>query len=563
MIKTLRYSKFLGVLFLVFLLPEMLMARGPRPPDPPKIVQAGDIHIWDDQYLSGYEKKGWIIPANYNEIHGKHSYWQGIKNALRYGRFGLKSGRHVYSTWRSIVPLSNEQYAEGKESIFDVHTSNLVMPAFEVKLDYITFLLSGGYAPNEACLNLLFDGKVVRSATGRNDDFFEMVAFDVKEFKGKKVQIQVLDKSSAHFAYVTVDCVYQSLNSKKAVRVIRSAPTIQKMTSLVETTSSKHTGVAVLKDSTLSLNGKKVDWNSLLTCYTGAKAGNANAKRIELINGDSIVTEVENLEDGKLKFKHAILGELSLDLSKVAQVKFKHGPSVNAKPGTLIHMKGNKIPGELSWIRKDNISIKCALGQLPLPRSRVNAFVFNAKKTVNADLLVLTDGSRLSGKISLDNDQLVLTHSALGPIKLKLEQIVQITLHKTGIISLSDLKSKIIEKVGPLTPPDPILLKSGSQNLLRIFPRTVVRFDLPKSQSSRRFRGLLKPVINCSTKIVVVLRSGSSKQEFIVEPDSEGIAIDFDLKMGNDLEMIVETKSAASYPSGIEWHKATIIEDIK
>jgi hypothetical protein len=565
MINSLRYSKCLhvGVLFVAFLFPEVLIARS-SPPPPPSLVRKNDIMLLDEQHLRGLNgKKGWIVPEDFYDV-SRNGTYNGHSRAVRSGRFGVTSGKNIYTTWRNILPLSNDQYTVGKKSIYDVHTSNLVMPAFEVKLDYITFLISGGYAPGKACINLLVDGKVVRSATGRNDDYLEWVAFDVKAFKGKKVQIQVLDSTIAQFGYITVDCVCQSPDTKEAVRVISTAPAKDKSPSFIETLDTKLTGTVEIKNSSLLVNGKKVDFNNLLTWYTGVQPGDANAKRIELINGDSIVTEVEAFENDNLKIKHAILGEQSLSSKIVAQVKFIAGPSVTVKPGTLLHSNGNKIPGEITSIRKENISIKCALGQLPLPRSRVNAFVFNDKKVVeDLDLVVLKDGSRLSGKVSLDSDSVILKHAGLGPIKLKIAHISQVTFHKTGIIHLSSLKSAVSEKTGPLPPPNPVTIKRGSQDLMRIFPRTVVRFSLGKSQSNRRFKAILKPVVNCSGSLSVTLRCGSSKKQFTVDPDSKGLAVDFDLKLGQELEMIVDTKQAVSYPNGIEWHKAIIIEENK
>ena len=565
MINSLRHSKSLqiGVLFVVFLLSEVLIARR-SPPPAPSLVRKTDIVLLDEQHLRGFNgKKGWIVPEDFYEISRNRTY-NGHTNAARIGRFGVTSGRLIYTTWRNIIPLTDDQYTVGKKSIYDQHTSNLVMQAFEVKLDYITFLISGGYAPGKASINLLVDGKVVRSATGRNNDYLEWVAFDVKAFKGKKVQVQILDTTIAHFGYVTVDCVCQSPDTKGAVRVISTAPIKDKSPSFIETLDTKLTGAVEIKNSTLLVNGKKVNWNNLLTWYTGVQSGPASAKRIELINGDSIVTEVETFENDNLKIKHALLGGQSLSSKVVAQVKFIAGPSVTVKPGTLLHSNGNKIPGEITWIRKENVSIKCALGQLPLPRSRVNAFVFNDKKVAeNLDRVVLKDGSRLSGKVSLNNDSILLKHADLGSINLKVTDISQVTFHKTGIIHLSNLKSEVSEKAGPLPPPDPVSVKTGSQDLMRIYPRTVVRFNLAKSQSNRRFKAILKPIINCSSTLSVTLRSGSNKKEFIVEPGSKGLAVDFDLKMGNDLEMIVDTKQAVSYPNGIEWHKAIIIKENK
>ena len=118
----------------------------------PSRIRSGDILIWDEQYLRG-SPWGWKVPADYHEAFG--AIRGAIRIDQRYGRFGLFSGSRLYTTWRPIKPLSDEVYAEGKTTIFDNHVSELVTPPFEVKLDYVTFLLSGGNMPNRACINLL------------------------------------------------------------------------------------------------------------------------------------------------------------------------------------------------------------------------------------------------------------------------------------------------------------------------------------------------------------------------------------------------------------------------
>ena len=50
----------------------------------------------------------------------------------------------------------------------DDSTGRLTSTAFEIDHNFITFLIGGGGWKNETCMNLLIDGKVVRTATGPN-----------------------------------------------------------------------------------------------------------------------------------------------------------------------------------------------------------------------------------------------------------------------------------------------------------------------------------------------------------------------------------------------------------
>jgi hypothetical protein len=564
---------YLGIwVFLLLLLAAPAFAReNPKPL--PSLVRPSDIMIWDEQYLRGYDKRGWTIPEDYHaSMNGVHA---NTRSASRFGRFGHLSGTFLYSTWRFLHPLSDDVYAEGKATIYDRHTSNLLTPPFELKLPYVTFLLSGGYAPGEACVNLLVDtvssnafdaahARLVRTATGRNNDMLEWVAFNVTNYVGRHARIQVLDTSSAAFGYITCDCFCQSPDTKGAVRVIASTPAAPKRVSSVATLAGKRRGSAAIRNGRLLVQDQAVDMQSLMSWETGVNPADETGRRVELVNGDSLVGDVVGLEAGELILDHATLGRTNLPVGSVAQVLFAPGPAAVAKPGTLIHENGNRIPGELSWVRDDSISIKCALGQLPLPRGRVRAFVFaDSKPGTAASIVTLTDGSRLSGKLAMEEDYLVLTHASLGPVKLAVADVARVTQSLPGVTPLAELKADVRQRIGPIAPPAPQSLADGKGRILRMFPGTVVRYDLPKTAAPRRLRGVLAAVSNARVPMTAHVRAGNASKTYTVQPGGDGVAVDLDLGTATSFELVADATSPVSYPCGIEWRNATIVEGAK
>jgi hypothetical protein len=530
----------------------------------PHMIRKGDIQIWDEQYLRG-EPKGWKVPADYHEVFGRGG---AVPSGIRFGRFGLLSGRHLYTTWRPIAPLRDEVYAEGKTTIFDTHVSELLMPSFEIKLDYITFLISGGNMPNEACINLLIDGKVVRTATGRNDDLLKMAAFDVKALKGKTAQIQVLDTCTKVFGYITVDCICQSPGTKGALRVIAALPSqANRLAGQVITTSGTLEGETAIAAGHIQIGKQAVALDDLLLLKTGVSAAADTAgKRVELVSGDVLMADVLGLEKETLRIRHALFGDISVKLSHVAQAIFMPGPSINAEPGVLLHSKGTKIPGELMWIREDNIAIKSTLGVLPLPRARVRGYVFSKMKpdALAVDTVVLSDGSALSGPLSMDQEKVVLSHSALGELKLELKYIARIVRKLEGVTPLAHLREQIKERTGAIPPPAPQRVQDASGQALRLFPRTVIRYTLPPSKDAtaktRRLRATLVPVANSLATINVQIVAGDGKWTFTIAPNTVGQSIDLDLGEATEIEITTDAANAVSYPSSIEWHNAFIME---
>lgn len=81
----------------------------------------------------------------------------------------------------------------------------LTSPRFPIQEQQIQFLIGGGNYPGECCLNLKVDGKVVRTATGKNTEKLERVDWNVAEFVGKEGQLEIVDARGGGWGHILVD----------------------------------------------------------------------------------------------------------------------------------------------------------------------------------------------------------------------------------------------------------------------------------------------------------------------------------------------------------------------
>lgn len=89
----------------------------------------------------------------------------------------------------------------------DDTVGTLTSPVFTIEKNFINFLVGGGEYKGETCVNLVVDGKVVRTAEGKNSEHLDWCAWDVKEFKGKAATIVIVDSRKGHFGHINVDMI--------------------------------------------------------------------------------------------------------------------------------------------------------------------------------------------------------------------------------------------------------------------------------------------------------------------------------------------------------------------
>jgi len=97
----------------------------------------------------------------------------------------------------------------------DAHKGTLTSKAFTIQRKYINFLIGGGSHKGKTCMNLVIDGKTVRTATGKSNNRLEAGYWDVGEFEGKQALIQVVDDFSGPWGNIGLDEIVFSDKPRK------------------------------------------------------------------------------------------------------------------------------------------------------------------------------------------------------------------------------------------------------------------------------------------------------------------------------------------------------------
>ena len=86
----------------------------------------------------------------------------------------------------------------------DDATGKLTGPPFTIDRNFIQFWIGGGSFAGRTCMNLIVDGKVVRTATGRNDNHMSLQAWDVHSLLGKEAHLEIVDTQKGGWGHIAV-----------------------------------------------------------------------------------------------------------------------------------------------------------------------------------------------------------------------------------------------------------------------------------------------------------------------------------------------------------------------
>ena len=114
----------------------------------------------------------------------------------------------------------------------DASLGTLTSAAFKVERKFVNFLIGGGGWADETCMNLIVDGKVVRTATGPNTtagggESLTSAAWDVTEYEGRKATIQIVDERKGDWGHINVDHIVLSDTKVAAPILVSFKKTLQ------------------------------------------------------------------------------------------------------------------------------------------------------------------------------------------------------------------------------------------------------------------------------------------------------------------------------------------------
>ena len=86
----------------------------------------------------------------------------------------------------------------------DAAQGTLLGPEFVIDRNYINLWVGGGSHAGRTCVNLLVDGKVVQSVTGRENNRMSLQSIDVRRWRDKTARLQIVDLESGAWGNIGV-----------------------------------------------------------------------------------------------------------------------------------------------------------------------------------------------------------------------------------------------------------------------------------------------------------------------------------------------------------------------
>lgn len=106
--------------------------------------------------------------------------------------------------------LLNSFYDSATGQGSDAGTGTVTSPSFTINADHLNLLVGGGNhgaddASGETAVELVVDGQVVRTVTGKNTESLNWQSVDVSDLRGKTATLRVVDANTSGWGHIMLD----------------------------------------------------------------------------------------------------------------------------------------------------------------------------------------------------------------------------------------------------------------------------------------------------------------------------------------------------------------------
>lgn len=118
--------------------------------------------------------------------------------------FGTEPAKGTFPGQQKVDGYRGERLVNSFAGNDKAH-GKITSPPFKIERPWIGFLIGGGDHAERTCINLLVDGKVVRTAAGHNREQLEPHSWNVKDLFGKSAHLEIVDADSGGWGHINVD----------------------------------------------------------------------------------------------------------------------------------------------------------------------------------------------------------------------------------------------------------------------------------------------------------------------------------------------------------------------